>query len=153
MRARVVWVPEPMTGQWWGLLAMMPVVVALWWWQRSRHADAPVDIPAHRAPDHIDLADLTGDPETAAGASAAHEWHVVLFSSLTCSGCAQVWQAAEVLESSVVNVRRFEFGEHRDVHQKYRITAVPTLVIANANGTVLQSFLGSVSATHLWASC
>lgn len=144
-----------MAGQWWGLLVMAPVAAALWWWQRVRRADPPVVAPAHRAPERIDPDDLDvgSTPRASEGVrAAAPGWYVVLFSSATCGGCAQVWQAAQVLESSAVGVHRFEYSEHRALHEKYRITAVPTLVVTDAAGTVLRSFLGSVSATHLWAT-
>ncbi|HEY4332527.1 MAG TPA: hypothetical protein VGM78_08160, partial [Ilumatobacteraceae bacterium] len=41
----------------------------------------------------------------------------------------------------------------RDLHTRYKIDAVPTLVIADREGVVRASFLGPVSATDLWAAC
>ena len=44
-----------------------------------------------------------------------------------------------------------EFPAQRDVHERYRIDAVPTLVVADADGVVRASVVGPVSATDLWA--
>ena len=60
---------------------------------------------------------------------------------------------AAVLGSREVSVFDAEYGEHRVLHERYRIDAVPTLVIADREGVVKASFLGPVSATDLWAAC
>ena len=38
------------------------------------------------------------------------------------------------------------------LHERYGIDAVPTTVVCDAQGGVVRSFLGPVSATHLWAA-
>ena len=40
----------------------------------------------------------------------------------------------------------------RDLHRRYRIDAVPLLVIADDAGVVRHHFLGPVTATDLWAA-
>ena len=37
------------------------------------------------------------------------------------------------------------------IHERYRIDAVPLVVIADERGVVRTSFLGPVTATDLWA--
>jgi hypothetical protein len=57
-----------------------------------------------------------------------------------------------VLASNDVAVQRIDFTEDPALHKRYRIDAVPTLVIADAHGVVRNSFLGPVKAQDLWAA-
>ena len=111
--------------------------------QRRRRVDPPTQ-QRWEVPAQLDRADFTG---------AEGEWLVVTFTSATCSTCADVRRKAAVLASRDVSVFDAEYGAHRELHQRYRIDAVPTLVIADREGVVKASFLGPVSATDLWAAC
>jgi hypothetical protein len=51
-----------------------------------------------------------------------------------------------------VAVQEAEVTRDADLHERYRIDAVPTLVIADAAGVVRGSFVGPVTATDLWAT-
>lgn len=110
---------------------------------RRRRPDAPVQVPSHQAPVQLDRADF-GSP--------AEPWLVVAFTSRTCDGCAQTWAKAQVLASAEVAVQEVEFLEHRDLHERYAITGVPTVVVADPDGVVVWSSIGPPSATHLWAA-
>jgi hypothetical protein len=79
-------------------------------------------------------------------------WLVAVFSSASCDACAQVLAKAQVLECGDVAVVEVEYGADRAVHERYSIDAVPTTVIADANGVVAASFLGPMTATDLWAA-
>jgi hypothetical protein len=59
---------------------------------------------------------------------------------------------SSILESSEVAVVDVEYAAARDLHQRYRIEAVPTLVIADSEGVVVRGFVGPVTATDLWAA-
>ena len=59
---------------------------------------------------------------------------------------------AEVLASDDVAVDEVEYRRGRDVHERYRIDAVPLVRVADAAGVVRASFLGPVTATDLWAA-
>ena len=111
--------------------------------QRRRRVDPPTQ-QRWEVPAQLDRADFDG---------AEGEWLVVTFTSATCSTCADVRRKAAVLASRDVSVFDAEYGGHRELHQRYRIDAVPTLVIADRDGVVKASFLGPVSATDLWAAC
>ena len=78
-------------------------------------------------------------------------WLVAVFTSATCHTCADVAAKAEVLASDDVAVDVLEFPGARRVHERYHIDAVPTLVVADADGVVQASVLGPVTATDLWA--
>jgi thioredoxin-like negative regulator of GroEL len=79
-------------------------------------------------------------------------WLVVVFTSATCSTCAEVWSKAQVLASDEVAVQEVEAVRDRQLHERYQVGAVPIVVIADRDGVVVDSFLGPVSATHLWAA-
>jgi hypothetical protein len=79
-------------------------------------------------------------------------WLVAVFSSATCDSCATVLQKAGVLASAEVVIHDAEVGAQGDLHRRYGIEAVPTIVVADAEGVVRASFVGPPSATDLWAA-
>ena len=110
--------------------------------RRSRRADAPTQ-KAWSVPTQMDPLDLAlGDAE----------WSIVVFTSGTCHVCADVAAKADALRSRKVSVREIEYASDRAVHEKYRIDAVPTLVVCDREGVVRHSILGPVTATDLWAA-
>jgi hypothetical protein len=56
------------------------------------------------------------------------------------------------LASPEVAVCDIEYSTSRALHDRYEITGVPMVVVADADGVVRRSFVGSVSATDLWAA-
>jgi len=126
------------------LLVVAVVVVAglVAWLLQRRRPDAPVRT-GWAVPEQLDRADF---------ARPDASWLVVLFSSATCQTCADVRDKVRVLESPDVAVHDVEFGADRALHDRYRIEAVPAVLIADAGGAVRRHFLGPVSATHLWAA-
>jgi thioredoxin-related protein len=66
--------------------------------------------------------------------------------------CASVSEKARVLRSEQVTVQKISFEERVDLHQRYQIDSVPTLVIADAQGEVRYGIVGPVSATDVWAA-
>jgi hypothetical protein len=79
-------------------------------------------------------------------------WLVVVFSSSTCDACATVLSHALVLESDNVAVQDVESVANRDLHDRYGVEAVPTVVVADADGVVQASFVGVPPAAELWAA-
>jgi hypothetical protein len=79
-------------------------------------------------------------------------WLVVVFTSATCGTCAGVWDRARHLASEAVAVQEVELTASRALHERYRIEAVPTTVVADGDGVVRRHFLGPVTATDLWAA-
>jgi len=80
------------------------------------------------------------------------EWLVLAFTSSACTTCADIERKAVVLKSRSVAVEICEFTAHREMHKKYAIDAVPTLLIADGQGVVHKGFLGPASATDIWAA-
>lgn len=110
--------------------------------QKRRAPDAPTQ-RRYNVPEQLDRADF---PRPDA------EWLVAVFTSDTCDKCAEVASKAAVLESADVAVANLEFTQHRDLHQRYQVDAVPTLVIVDSQGVTRKSFLGPMTATDLWAA-
>jgi hypothetical protein len=110
--------------------------------QRRRVPDAPTQ-RRYSVPAQLDRADFVR-PDA--------PWLVAVFTSDTCDKCADVAHKAAVLESSEVAVANIEFTTHREIHARYEIDAVPTLVIVDRDGVTRRSFLGPMTATDLWAA-
>ncbi|HVF32889.1 MAG TPA: thioredoxin domain-containing protein [Acidimicrobiales bacterium] len=79
-------------------------------------------------------------------------WLVAVFTSATCDSCAKVLPKAAVLASSDVGVVDVPYPSRKDLHQRYAIDVVPTLVVADREGVVRASFIGQATATDLWAA-
>ena len=109
---------------------------------RRRRPDVPTQAN-YQMPAQLDRADFGG---------ATAPWLVAIFTSATCGTCEDVANKAEVLSSRDVAVIRIDYTEQPDVHVRYNIQAVPTLVVADANGVVRAGFMGPVKAQDLWAA-
>ncbi len=110
--------------------------------RRRRVPDAPTQ-RRFTAPEQLDRNDF---------ARPDAPWLVAVFSSATCDVCAQVVAKAEVLDCADVAVVEVEYGANRALHERYSIDAVPTLVVADAQGVAVATFLGPMTATDLWAA-
>lgn len=126
------------------VLALAVAAVAVAALVQRRRPDPPTAaLREYSAPSQLDRADFD-HPE--------RPWLVAVFTSASCGTCATVTGAAAALASDQVAVQDVEVGERGDLHERYRVEAVPITVIADADGVVVRSFMGPVSATHLWAA-
>ena len=123
------------------LLAGSVALVAIWL-QRRRPTGGPV-VERHHVPTSVARADF---------ARPDAEWLVAVFTSATCDSCAATWEVARQLESPAVATQEVEVAAEPALHERYGIDAVPTTVVCDAEGGVVRSFLGPVTATHLWAA-
>jgi len=110
--------------------------------RRSRVSDVPTQ-KLFLAPTQIDRTDF---------ATQSQEWLVVVFTSASCHVCADMSAKAKVLATREVAVIEVEYETQRDLHTRYNIEAVPTIVICDVRGVVHKSFMGPLSATDLWAA-
>ncbi len=118
-------------------------LVALWIQRRRPSVGTAPVRDRHHVPTSVARTDFTS-PEAA--------WLVVVFTSATCDSCAATWEVARQLTSSAVATQEVEVGAAPELHARYGIDAVPTTIVCNADGAVVSSSLGPVSATHLWAA-
>ncbi|MEX0767583.1 MAG: thioredoxin domain-containing protein [Microthrixaceae bacterium] len=123
-------------------LAVVVIAVAIFL-QRKKSAGPTDAITEHRAPTQLERSEFD---------SPNKPWLVAVFTSTSCSTCEQVWATAAVLESAEVAVQQIEVTQFPRLHEKYAITAVPIVALVGKDGLVQASFLGPVSATHLWAA-
>lgn len=123
-----------------GAIVVVAVVVAMV--LQRRRPDAPTQ-PHWTVPAQLDRQDFVR-PDA--------PWLVAVFTSATCSTCAEVFDKATLVASDAVAVDHVEVGARPDEHRRYGIDAVPTLVIADAMGVVRASFVGPVTAADLWAA-
>lgn len=121
------------------LVALAAVVAVL---VQRRKPEAPTQ-GAWPVPAQLDRSDFAS-PETA--------WLVAVFTSATCNTCAEVLAKSAALAGPTVAVADVEVGAHADLHRRYRIEAVPTLVVADAEGVVRASFVGPPGAGELWST-
>lgn len=109
--------------------------------RQRRVVDAPTQ-KVFSAPTQIDRSDFS---------TSQHEWMIAVFTSATCHACADMLAKAQVVASKNVSVIEIEYSNKKELHRKYNIEAVPTVVVSDVHGVVRKSFLGPVSATDLWA--
>ena len=123
------------------VVAVVAVAALLAQFLQRRKPQAPTQ-PKMEVPAQVDRNDFP-QPEV--------QWLVAVFSSASCATCIDVVAKSQALATSQVAVVNVEYPEHKDLHDRYGIDAVPTVVVADADGVVRGSFIGPVSATDLWA--
>ena len=109
----------------------------------QRRAPHPPARTGRTSPDQLDRADF---------ANPGAPWLIAVFTSATCDACVDAWSKAAVLESAEVAVQKIEYPNDRALHDRYAIDAVPLVLVVDDRGVVRSSFVGPVSATHLWAA-
>ena len=79
---------------------------------------------------------------------------VLVFTSQHCDGCGVMFDKAKVLQSDSVDVVDVSYQDKhgKEVHDKYQIEAVPSIVICDNEGNTQKTFVGAVTATDLWAA-
>src|SRR2546421_9563805 len=109
------------------------------WALRRRRPQAPTQ-RRWAVPDQVDRADFErpGAP-----------WLVAVFSSETCDSCATAVERARVLASADVAVQEVEVTARGDLHRRYNVEAVPTLLVADRQGVVRASIVGPPGTDEL----
>lgn len=123
-------------------VAAIAVVAALVITRRTR-VDAPTQPDGYAVPGMLDRSDFHR-PDA--------PWLVAVFSSSSCLACREVWEKASALASDEVVVQEIEAAERKDLHERYRIDAVPMVVVADDEGLARASFIGIPSAADLSAA-
>ena len=109
----------------------------------ERRRPAPPTQAAWSTPAQLDRADFDR-PDA--------PWLVAVFTSATCETCTKVRDQAAVLASGEVAVQDVEVSARKDLHDRYKIEAVPIILLADREGVVQASFVGPPTATDLWAA-
>jgi hypothetical protein len=124
------------------VLVLVAVAIAFVLERRRRQTAGPIR-DSYPTPRQLHRADFP-HPEA--------PWLVALFSSSTCDSCASMRGKVEALTSPEVATCDIEFSANRALHERYEISGVPMVLVADAEGVVRRSFVGPVTATDLWAA-
>ncbi len=108
-----------------------------------RRRPAPPTQPRWNVPTQLDRRDFEGGEQA---------WLVAVFTSSACQSCQRATAKAAVLASPQVAYQEIAYQDAKGLHERYGIDAVPTIVMADADGVVRKSFVGVPSATDLWAA-
>jgi len=108
---------------------------------QRRRPEAPTQ-GSWAVPSQLDRADF-GSPSP--------RWLVVVFTSATCDTCEAALAKAQPLAGAAVTVVEAEVSAPGGLHRRYGIDAVPTLVVADADGVVRASIVGPPGASDLWS--
>ena len=122
-------------------LVAVAVVVAL---IIERRRPAPPTQPTWAVPAQVDRDDFDGPTVP---------WLVAVFTSATCSTCAGVLAKARPLAiDGEVVVQEVEAVERKDLHDRYKVDAVPMLLVVDGEGVVRGSLVGPASAEEIWSA-
>jgi Thioredoxin domain len=108
-----------------------------------RQRPEPPTQPRWAVPLQLDRRDFGGERQP---------WLVAVFTSSGCQSCERATAKAAVLASPQVTFEEISYQDRQDLHERYGIDAVPTIVMADREGVVHKSFVGVPSATDLWAA-
>ncbi len=125
------------------LVGLAALAMAVAWCLRRRTPAAAPTPTNWEVPAQLDRANFTR-PDA--------PWLVAVFSSSTCLSCQGTWAKVQHLESSAVAVQEVEAVRDKALHERYRVDAVPLLVVADHEGVVRAHFLGEPTATDLWGT-
>lgn len=126
------------------LLAAVLVALALVVAQvLQRRRPEPPTQARWQVPTQLDRADFDG---------ADRPWLVVVFTSATCASCEKAVEKASVLASPEVAFQDVPYQDRKDLHERYAVEVVPTILAVDPDGVVQASFVGTPSATDLWAA-
>jgi hypothetical protein len=126
-----------------GIAAAIAIVAALIAWRLRRGRPEPPPRDAHPVPRQLNRDDFPRSDTP---------WLVAYFSSATCGGCKGLGDKVKVLESAEVATIDCSFEHERDLHERYDISAIPMILIADHEGVVHRAFVGATTATDLWAA-
>ena len=80
------------------------------------------------------------------------KWLVVVFTSKTCESCEAALAKAAPLASADLAVQDVSYQTDQKLQERYHIDAAPTIVIADREGVVRASFIGTPSTGDLWTA-
>ena len=106
--------------------------------RRRRPAPPPRD--AYPVPAQLDRNDF---PRSGAPLLVAY------FSSTTCDSCQGLGERVAALETSDVVTAELDFVARRDLHDRYQISAIPMILIADHQGVVRKHFIGATTTEEL----
>src|SRR5713226_6213540 len=123
-------------------VVLIGVAVAVALVLRRRRPQPPTQ-PRWPVPSQLDRSDFAR-PDT--------PWLVLLFSSTACESCQAVAAKASLLASHDVAYQDVSYQADPALHERYAVDVVPMILLADRDGVVQASFIGTPAATDLWAA-
>jgi hypothetical protein len=122
------------------VLLVVAVVVAVI--LRRRRPEPPTqatwDVPSQLDRDDFDRPDTP--------------WLLAVFTSATCESCEGALTKAAPLAGADVAFQEISWQTRRDLHERYRVETVPMILLADPDGVVRASFIGTPPTADLWAA-
>ena len=112
--------------------ALTVIAIGIAWYLQRRRPDPP-SAPSYKAPVQLDRDDFD---------HIECDVLVVVFASSTCDTCPEVWSIVKEHASADVAVQRVDVQDDASLHQRYKIDGVPTTIITDHDGVVVQAFFG-----------
>lgn len=106
----------------------------------QRRRPDPPSAPSYRSPGQLDRDDFDRPDAPAL---------VVVFASETCDTCPLAWDAVSQLPQERIAIQQVTVESEPTLHKRYRIDGVPTTVIANHDGVVVEAFFGPVQVDDI----
>lgn len=100
----------------------------------NRRRPDPPTAPQFATPQQLDRTEFD---------HATRPWLFALFSSSTCLSCRDAREVLAAIDGPEIGVQEVELAGNRRLHDRYRIDAVPTVVLADREGVVRWSYLGA----------
>ncbi len=113
-------------------LILTGVAIGLAMYLQRRRPDPP-SAPSYKAPAQLDLQDFDQPTATVT---------LVVFASTTCDTCPEVWEIVSSHRERDVAAQRIDVQDNPQLHKRYKIDGVPTTLIVDAEGVVVQAFFG-----------
>lgn len=123
------------------LIVLTAVAVGVALVLQRRRPDPPT-APSYRAPAQLDRDDFQSTPGQVL---------VALFASTTCDTCPGAWSTVETVLAALggFSAQRIDVQTDSSLHQRYQIDGVPTTLVADPEGVVVQAFFGPVTTDQL----
>lgn len=117
-----------------GIVVVVATAAAIAAWVVNRRKPDVPTAPRFATPQQLDRRDFD---------AADVPWLFALFSSDTCLSCLDAREVLSRLDLDDVHVAELSVETHKELHARYAIDAVPTVVLADTDGVVRWSYLGA----------
>ena len=104
-----------------------------------RKVENPFSVKRNQLPTLVPPQDFGLEPEAA----------IIVFTESTCRSCSAVLALLRGPAAANVTVAEVEYGENLDLHRKYGIDTVPTTVLVERDGNVVEGWIGKIEVGEL----
>jgi len=113
----------------------------------QRRRPDPPSAPGYRAPAQLNRAEFDHQDKPTL---------LAVFASVKCDSCPVVWDRAQTVHAAMapdqagrVGLQRIDVESNPDLHKRYKIDGVPTVVIVDADGVVDRAFFGPITENEI----